>query len=160
MISPPAKPAHGTDETATNNTNSTSTSGMHHIPFSSIDSQQYQEDDNIITFSEIYRKTLTDVSPHNYGKLDALDSSFMDQWSSSSLPEDDIDIGATMRNSKPMEEDDSSSSGPESGDVLSDEDLERLGSIQRGENTAVVGWLQTLGGNHTYRQGQFDIKSK
>jgi hypothetical protein len=133
---------------------------MHHIPFSSIDSQKYQEDDNPISFPEIYRKTVTDALPHNYGKSDALDSSFMDQWSSNSLPEDDIDIDATMRNRKPMEEDDSPSSGLGSGDVLSDEDRERLGSIQRGENTAVVGWLKNLGGNHTYRQGQSDPKGK
>jgi hypothetical protein len=133
---------------------------MHHIPFSSIDSQQYQEDDNPISFPEIYRKTLTDALPHKYAKSDTLDSSFMDQWSSSSLHEDDIDIGATMRNVKPMKEDDSPSSGLGSGDVLSDEDRERLGSIQRAENTAVVGWLKNLGGDHTYRQGQSDPKGK
>lgn len=153
MISPSARPADGSDDTTSN---TTSTSNTQHIPLSSSHSQQHE--DQSVSFPEIYRKTLAAAPPHNYEKSDAVDSSFMEQWPSSSLPEvGEVEDDDTMGRTNGV--DASSSSGPGSGDVLSDEDRERLGSIQRGENTAVVGWLKNLG-NHNCRQLQHDHKGK
>jgi hypothetical protein len=109
------------------------------------------------SFPEIYRSTLTDVPPHNFGRSDMAESSYIKPWPSSSILGDADDDQSMYeycyRKSESQDASPSASSGPGSGDILSDEDRERLGSIQRGENTAIVGWLKNLG-NHRCHQAQ------
>lgn len=126
---------------------------------SSTDSELSQQQHQHESFPEIYRSTLADVPPHNFGCSDATDSSFIKHWPSGSLHHDADDDQSMNENSYKKSEspDATASSGPGSGDILSDEDRERLGSIQRGENTAIAGWLKNLG-NHRSHQGQKNHK--
>ncbi|CAM0140921.1 unnamed protein product [Umbelopsis sp. WA50703] len=115
------------------------------------------------SFPEIYRSTLTDVPPHNFGRSDMAESSYIKPWPSSSILGDADDDQSMYeycyRKSESQDASPSASSGPGSGDILSDEDRERLGSIQRGENTAIVGWLKNLG-NHRCHQAQKSHKGR
>ncbi|KAG2180873.1 hypothetical protein INT43_008452 [Umbelopsis isabellina] len=154
MLSSPPQPNTGSDS---NHAPSSTTDGYNN----SSDNELYQQQHQHESFPEIYRSTLTDVPPHSFGCSDATDFSFMKHWPSGSLHGDaDDDQSMTKHSSKLSESQDASataSSGPGSGDMLSDEDRERLGSIQRGENTAIVGWLKTIG-NHKSHQGQANPK--
>jgi hypothetical protein len=152
MISPSVQPPNGSDT----NTSRTTNSSNNNISFPSDEDQQQEYKTEGSSFPELYRKTLTSVPPHNYGKSDAVESNFVEQWTSTSLPEDedsDLEVDIPMQHKNPVETDTTSSSGPGSGDILSDEDRERLGSIQRGENNAIVGWLKNIG-NHKSGQRQ------
>lgn len=155
MLSSPPQPNTGSDS---HHAPSSTTDGHNH---SSSDNELFQQQHQQESFPEIYRSTLTDVPPHNFGCSDATDTSFMKQWPSGSLHGDaDDDQSMTEQSSKLSESVDASataSSGPGSGDILSDEDRERLGSIQRGENTAIVGWLKDIG-NHRSHQGHTNTK--
>ncbi|KAI9287705.1 hypothetical protein BC943DRAFT_199004 [Umbelopsis sp. AD052] len=152
MISPSVQPSHGSDTNISQSTISTN----NNLSTSSEENQIQNFKSTAGSFPELYRKSLSSASPYNYGKSDALNPNFVDHWASTSQPEDDdtdADGNIPIRERHITDTDTSSSSGPGSGDILSDEDRERLGSIQRGENTAIVGWLKDIG-NHKKRQHQ------
>ncbi|KAG2174082.1 hypothetical protein INT44_000196 [Umbelopsis vinacea] len=152
MISPSVQPSHGSDTNISQSTISTN----NNLSTSSEENQIQNFKSTAGSFPELYRKSLSSASPYNYEKSDALNPNFADHWASTSQPEDDdtdADGNIPIRERHITDTDTSSSSGPGSGDILSDEDRERLGSIQRGENTAIVGWLKDIG-NHKKRQHQ------
>jgi hypothetical protein len=154
MISPSVQPSHGSDTNASQTTMSTNNN------MSSEDNQSQNYKSEASSFPELYRKTLSSVPPHNYGKTDALNFNFVEHWTSTSQPEDDdtdVDDNIPIRQRNIADANTSSSSGPGSGDILSDEDRERLGSIQRGENSAIVGWLKDIG---TTKKRQHNHKGK